>query len=385
MKTKSKHKTLGASPALIRFDIKIRYILLAVLAVASFSCKNSQSSEMEWICLSADGKTLVELSTGKPFLMWGVNYDRDYKMRLLDDYWIEEWDTVVEDFDEMKAMGFNTIRVHLQVGRFMDSPASPNLQALEQLAKLIRLAEERELYLYVTGLACYKRPNIPVWYDLLDEQGRWDVQAEFWKSVAKVCTHSPAVVCYDLMNEPLVPGEQIDDWLTEEGLGDFFYVQNITRTPDGRTSKDIAKSWIDCLVAAIHSVDTRHLVTLGVIPWEMVWPDAKPLFYDPVVSENLDFASVHFYPEANGVEKALRALSVYSIGKPLVVAEMFPMSCSFEEMDQFIEGSRNITQGWISFYWGKTIEEYAQENDFSAAIMKSWLEHYRDKGKEILR
>ena len=235
-------------------------------------------------------------------------------------------------------MGFNTVRIHLQVGQFMDSPTLPNLQALEQLTQLIRLAEERGLYLYVTGLACYKRPNIPVWYDLLDEQDRWDVQAEFWKRVARVCAHSPAVVCYDLMNEPVVPGEQVDDWLTEEGLGDFYYVQKITRTPDGRTSKDIAKAWIDCLVAAIRSEDTLHLVTVGVIPWAMVWPDAKPLFYDPVVSENLDFASVHFYPDADGVEKALRALAVYNIGKPLVIAEMFPMSCSFEEMDQFIEG-----------------------------------------------
>ena len=79
----------------MRYIKCIQCIILAVFAAASFSCKQNQSSEMEWIGLSADGKTLVEVSTGKPFLMWGVNYDRDYKSRLMDDYWIEEWETAV--------------------------------------------------------------------------------------------------------------------------------------------------------------------------------------------------------------------------------------------------------------------------------------------------
>lgn len=44
-----------------------------VLATVCFSCKQNQSaSKMEWIGLSNDGKTLVEVSTGKPFLIWGL-------------------------------------------------------------------------------------------------------------------------------------------------------------------------------------------------------------------------------------------------------------------------------------------------------------------------
>jgi hypothetical protein len=183
------------------------------------------------------------------------------------------------------------------------------------------------------------------------------------------------------MNEPLVPGEPTDDWLTPEGLEDLFYVQNITRTPNERTSHVIAKAWVDHLVSVIRAEDQRHLITVGVIPWALVWPDAKPLFYDPVVAENLDFVSVHFYPEANEVEKALRALEVYAIGKPLVIAEMFPIKCSIDEMNQFIDGSKSITQGWISFYWGKTIEEYGQISSpaFSDLIVKDWLEYFKSK------
>ena len=365
---------------------KHRYFFLFLLTVF-FACANNQTSvgsAMEWIGISKDGAHFIELSTGKPFLIWGVNYDRDYKSRLLDDYWAHDWATVVEDFDEMKELGLNTVRIHLQVGRFMDSPTQMNEQALNHLAHLIHVAEERQMYLYVTGLACYLKANVPAWYDELDEKGRWDAQAVFWKNVAKTCASSPAVLCYDLMNEPVVHGgdQNIDVWLPGEGLGNFFYVQHITRTPAGRTSHEIAKAWIDHLVAAIRTEDTRHLTTLGVIPWAVVWPTAKPLFYDPEVGQNLDFVSVHFYPKTNEVEKELKALAVYKVGRPLVIAEMFPINCGIEDMDKFIDGSKAITQGWISFYWGKTIEEYEQENSFDGNYMKKWLEYYREKGKQ---
>jgi hypothetical protein len=67
------------------------------------------------------------------------------------------------------------------------------------------------------------------------------------------------------------------------------------------------------------------------------------------------------------------------------VEEMFPLSCSIEELDVFIDGSRNIADGWISFYWGKSIEDYAHSNpDIAGAIIKGWLEHFRAKGPTIL-
>ncbi|MDR1478535.1 MAG: glycoside hydrolase family 5 protein [Planctomycetaceae bacterium] len=339
---------------------------------------------LDWVEVSADKTHFVKKETGKPILFWGVNYDHDAKLRLLDDYWLDEWKTVVEDFGEMKVLGLNVVRIHLQVGRFMDSPTQTNTKSLKQLAKLIQTAEDRGLYLYITGLACYKKANIPVWYDTLNEVERWDVQARFWKHVALICASSAAVFCYDLMNEPIVPDKQSDDWLTPEGLEDMFYVQKITRTPNGRKSHEIAKAWVNHLVAAIRSEDKRHLITVGVIPWATVWHNAKPLFYDPVVAENLDFVSVHFYPEGGKIEKAIQALKVYAIGKPLLIAEMFPMRCSIEEMNQFVNDSKPVTQGWISFYWGKTIEEYAQipSPTIGEAIMKKWLEYLKSKSTE---
>jgi hypothetical protein len=78
------------------------------------------------------------------------------------------------------------------------------------------------------------------------------------------------------------------------------------------------------------------------------------------------------------VEGALAALAVYAVGKPLVVEEIFPLSCSVEEAAAFIEGSRKHAAGWISFYWGKTIEENERAGGMKGALTAKWLRYFRD-------
>ncbi len=343
------------------------------------------AAEREWIRPADDRTHFTRVGSGERFVVWGVNYDHDESGRVLEDYWRDEWDTVVEDFREIKALGANVVRIHLQTGKFMEGPEKPNQSALDQLARLVKLAQDTGLYLNVTGLGCYHKADVPAWYNALAETERWDVQVRFWEGVARTCAGSPAVFCYDLMNEPILGGGKTEgDWLAGE-LGGKYFVQRITLDLRGRTRKQVARAWVNKLAGAIRRHDRRHMITVGVIPWAHVWPRAKPLFYSPEVGENLDFVSVHFYPEKGQVEKALTALSVYDVGKPLVVEEMFPLKCSVQELEEFVERSRNIADGWISFYWGKTIEDYAAEDpDIAGAITKKWLERFRTKAPEIL-
>jgi hypothetical protein len=323
-------------------------------------------------------------------VIWGFNYDHDDAGRLLEDYWGEGWATVAEDFREMKALGANVVRVHLQLPRFMAAPDRPDEANLARLGELVRLAEETGLYLDVTGLGCYHKQDVPGWYDRLEESARWDVQARFWKAVAGVCQGSPAVFCYDLMNEPIVSGgEGKTDWLPGKPLGGKHFVQRITTDPRGRTDREIARAWVGRLTAAIRSVDDRHMITVGVIPWAQVFKGAKPLFYAPEVCGPLDFVSVHFYPKAGKLEDDLAALKVYEVGKPLVIEEIFPLGTSSEETEAFIKRSRAHVDGWISFYWGKTIEEYETAGDLKSALVGGWLRRFRalspnapDEGKK---
>jgi hypothetical protein len=347
----------------------------------------SPQSKMELIRPSKDGSGFVRAESGEKFLAWGFNYDHDDPGRLLEDYWHKEWPTVVEDFKEIKALGANTVRIHPQTAKFMQTPTEPNKASLKQLARLVRLAEENGLYLDITGLGCYHKNDVPQWYDAMNEAARWNVQARYWEAIAKTCADSPAIFCYDLMNEPILPGSDKaeTEWLTGE-LGGKFFMQRITLDLAGRTREQVAKAWVDKLVAAIRKHDKQHMITVGAIPWAFTFPKAKPLFYSPQVGRNLDFVSVHFYPKKGEVDKALTALAVYDVGKPLVIEETSPLWCGQEDFRRFFNGSRKIADGWIGFYWGTTIDEYTRrKDDIAAGIMKEWLEFFREKTPEILR
>lgn len=338
------------------------------------------ASKMERIIIGPDGKGFVGSQTGERFVAWGFNYDHDAAGRLIEEYWIGEWDKVVGDFREMKELGANTVRVHLQVSRFLNSAKEANGEALGQLDRLVRLAEETGLYLDITGLGCYLKKEVPAWYDALSESEHWEAQAVFWSAVAKVCAGSPAAFCYDLMNEPVLPGDKKEtEWLVGEFAG-MNFVQRISLDLAGRTQEQVARKWIDTLVAAIRTQDKTRLITIGEIPWALSFPGAKPFFHSKEVGAGLDFVSVHFYPKKGEVDKALKALAVYEVGKPLVIEEMFPLECGVEDLDAFIEGSRTMADGWIGFYWGKTIEEYSKEKlDIGGAMTKGWLEYFKGK------
>ena len=74
---------------------------------------------MDWIQVAKDRRSFVRGTTGKKFTPWGVNYDHDVAGRLIEDYWEREWPKVEEDFREMRELGANVVRVHLQLGKFM--------------------------------------------------------------------------------------------------------------------------------------------------------------------------------------------------------------------------------------------------------------------------
>lgn len=360
---------------------QIVWSAVAIMGVGSFALCPAET--LERIELSEDGTHFICSQSKKKFTPWGFNYDHDRDGRLIEDYWDHQWDTVVEDFWEMKELGANVVRIHLQLARLMKSPSDPNEAALERLSHLVKLAEQTGLYLNLTGLGCYHRHDVPDWYEALDESLRWQVQARFWQAVARIGAGRTAIFCYDLMNEPIIAGrEKESDWLAGQ-FGGKHFVQRIALDRAGRTPEQIAEAWVGTLVSAIRQEDSETLVTVGIIPWALTFPRAEPIFYAPETARHLDFVSVHFYPESGRVEDALTALAVYRIDKPLVIEELFPLKCSMDEMEQFIDASRRVADGWLTFYWGKTIEEYANEETITAAIMRKWLAFFAEKNREI--
>ncbi len=316
----------------------------------------------------------------RPFVPWGFNYDHDEKGRLIEDYWEAEWAKVREDFREMKDLGANVVRIHLQVGRFMKGPKQADQAALDRLARLLALAEETGLYLDLTGLGCYHKKDVPAWYDALDERQRWDVQAAFWQAVAGRCAKSPAVFCYDLMNEPVVPGgdKKRDDWLGPAFAGKHF-VQFVSLDLAGRDRVEVARAWVDHLAAAVRRADRRHLVTVGLVPWSLDRPGLRSGFVPAKIAGPLDFVCVHIYPEKGKLDQDIETLKGFHVSKPVVVEEIFPLRCSAEELGQFMDQSKGLAAGWIGFYWGKTPDECRRSGQIGDALALGWLELFQKR------
>jgi hypothetical protein len=343
------------------------------------------AAEPEFIRVSDDKRGFVFEKSGRPFVPWGFNYDHDETGRLIEDYWDKEWPKVEEDFGEMKKLGATVVRVHIQFGKFMEAADKPSAKSLDQLGKLLALAEREGLAIDLTGLACYHKADVPKWYDELDETGRWQAQARFWEAVAERCARSPAIFCYDLMNEPVVPGGvgKAKDWLGP-AFGDKHFVQYVTLETKGRERPDVARAWIEQLVAAIRKHDQRHLVTVGLVPWSLDEPGLTSGFVPAKVAEPLDFVCVHLYPESGKVADELQTLKGFGVGKPVVIEEMFPLKCSADELGRFIDDSKPHAAGWIGFYWGKTPEQYRAGTTITDAITLNWLELFQSQRKKML-
>ncbi len=188
------------------------------------------------------------------------------------------------------------------------------------------------------------------------------------------------------MNEPVVPGgkRKPGEWLGPAFAGKHF-VQFITLDQADRPRPTVAGRWIERLSAAVRRHDRRHLITVGLVPWSLDRPGLTSGFVPEEIGEKLDFVSVHLYPERSQLKAAMETLSGFSVGKPVVIEETFPLKCPPPEFARFVDDSSKIACGWIGFYWGKTPEECRQSTQIADALMLGWLELFQQKAKTVGR
>ncbi len=132
------------------------------------------------------------------------------------------------------------------------------------------------------------------------------------------------------------------------------------------------------MTRAIHKRDRRHLITVGLLP---TTKDGGCLsgFQIEAVAPALDFISVHIYPEKGKVDEAMAVLRQFAVGKPVVVEETFPLSCSGAELREFLLSSRQCACGWMGHYSGESISKLeALRQSGKITIGQSlWLEWLR--------
>ncbi len=333
------------------------------------------AADMETVAVAPNKKGFILSQSGDRYTPWGHNYASvDILERLAKDP-----ERVEREFAEMKAAGTTVARIHPEMPRIMSSPGKVDPQALEQLKKLLKIAESSGVHLMVTGLACYKIEDRLAWYDSMDEQDRWKTQALFWETIAQTCAASPAVFAYDLVNEPAAFGKRSDGWFMGR-MGDVEFCQRLSLEPGDRTGDDVFREWTKQMVAAIRKHDQTHLVTMGMLPF----PGAYR-----VAAEQLDFVSPHLYPKSGKVDDEINLLKKFDWGKPIVIGETFPLSCSAEDERDFLLNSRELAHGWIGHWPDESPAELAElrrsgEATIQNAIWLSWVELFQEVGPQML-
>ena len=331
---------------------------------------------MDFVAVSADKTAFVLNPSGQRYIPWGHNYGSvDILERLKN-----EPERVEREFAEMKAAGTNLVRVHPEMPALLQAVDKMNSEALERLRQLLKIAEKSGIYLQVTGLACYQIKDRLSWYDELDEAGRWRVQEFFWSTIAKTCASSPAVFCYDLVNEPAAAGKPADGWCMGR-MGDVEFCQRLTLEPGPRSGDDIFHEWTKRMVGAVRQYDRQHLITLGMLPF--------PGAYKSGVG-HLDFVSPHLYPKAKKVDDEIELLRQFDFGKPIVIGETFPLSCSVDEEREFLLKSRSLAHGWIGHWPDESpaqLSELKKERKISIkqAIWLSWVDLFREVGPAMVQ
>ena len=67
-------------------------------------------------------------------------------------------------------------------------------------------------------------------------------------------------------------------------------------------------------------------------------------------------------------------------GKPVMIQEMYPLSCGMPAFKTFLERSRELAAGWESFYWGETSAEYRKTRKIEDALIAAWLDFFQEQG-----
>jgi hypothetical protein len=330
--------------------------------------------ELQTVKIAPDKKGFILHPSGDSYVPWGHNYASvDIMERLADDSV-----RVEREFTDMKAAGTTVARVHPEMPHFLTGPDTADEQALDQLKKLLKIAEKSGIYLKITGLACYKIKVRMAWYDLLDEQDRWRTQAFFWETIARTCAESPAVFSYDLVNEPAAAGKLSDGWYTGR-MGDVEFCQRLSLDPGSRNGDDIFREWTKRMVAAIRKYDQTHLITMGMLPFPGAYKAA---------AEQLDFVSPHLYPKAGKVDDELKLLKQFDWGKPIVIGETFPLSCGPDDERDFLLKSREFAHGWIGHWPDESPAELAELQKAGTATIQnaiwlSWVDLFKELGPQM--
>ena len=252
--------------------------------------------------------------------------------------------------ERTKELGANTLRVYLELFDFVrrrDGGVKPRRKGIRGLSFVLDEAERQGIYLDLTGNLVWAKSR--GWYDALPARDRWQVQARFWRRIARESADSPAVLAYELTSEPVVPAKDPGSWYGGE-LGGYNFVQYIVRRLGDRDPRRVARSWIRRLSRAIRREDRRHLIGIGLAGFVQVGGPFGPAN----VADLLDVLFVHEYPGPSAAAESIDRMRKFATyGRPVIVGETAALRCDLADQEEFLLGGREYVDGYLTFFDGR--------------------------------
>jgi hypothetical protein len=338
------------------------------LTVCGAEHKTALRQPLAKIRIVPDGRRF-QTEDGKPFAPIGVNYYRP-GTGWAPQIW-KKFDPVAtkRDFERMRELGVNCVRVFLTYGSFFTEKDALNDEGLAKFDEFLEIAEQAGIYVHPTGPDHWE--GIPAWAatDRIADKRVLGALETFWKLFASRYRGRNVLFAYDLLNEPKVAWDTAamrdkwNGWL-EDRYGSAekaalawkvapTSIQWGTQPPPPAEEapgdpqlldyqhfrEGIADEWTRRQVKAIKSADPDSLVTVGLIQWSVpaILPSVKhyAAFRPERQAKMLDFVEIHFYPLVAGffdytnADEEMRNLAYLESvvheaaapGKPVVVAE----------------------------------------------------------------
>jgi len=377
-----------------------------------FKFTTSAPTAMRWVSVDPSNSRHLILDNGQRFVPWGNNYvfvhgtSNTQQLVETDMYSAAGLARIGADLHTLTNVAppdgaLNVVRMHLQLHTFLVDPTTVNREAFARFAQVIELAENRNIYVMVTGLNYFFPGHNPPWVgEQTSEAEHWATQSLWWNSMATALANSPGVFAYDLMNEPYTNGGSIDasgkahytivgptefcDYGADPATGrpGTCFGQYITATAGTRPPATIAADWAGRMVHAIRfsgffQNDARHLVTVGTGAFGM----NNPFNSSTAVHQVLDILAPHLYPDANNGQDAINLAAAIAAltTKPIIAGETF----TFGPADRLISNAcnDNTVQGWIGQWDGRVLGDPC--GTLGCFLFDAWYAIQRNYGPTI--
>tara|TARA_Y100000815_G_scaffold273897_1_gene306394 strand:+ start:3298 stop:4812 length:1515 start_codon:yes stop_codon:yes gene_type:complete len=181
-------------------------------------------------------------------------------------------ETLADDLAIIKDLDLNTIRIFVGFEDFGKEYLIP--EKVEKLKQLLDTAQQADIKVIVTLFDFYGD------YSVFD----WPASVKHATALVTRFKDHPAVLAWDIKNEPDL---------------DF-----------ASRGKERVLGWLHTMIKTVRSIDRDALVTIG-------WSNAGAA---PLLQEEVDLVSFHYYGKVEGYQKTFQALK-NKVDKPLMLQE----------------------------------------------------------------